>query len=79
MHLKLLGKDGKIIKIRAEFIEMEAKKQFKESTSWAPVAHACNPSHSGGRDQENCSSKPAWADSSRDYLKKTHHKKGLVE
>jgi hypothetical protein len=23
------------------------------------VAHACNPSYSGGRDQENCSSKPA--------------------
>jgi hypothetical protein len=24
------------------------------------VAHACNPSYSGGRDQEDCSSKPAW-------------------
>jgi hypothetical protein len=27
------------------------------------VAHACNPSYSGGRDQEDCSSKPAWANS----------------
>jgi hypothetical protein len=27
--------------------------------SWAPVAHACNPSHSGGRDQEDHSLKPA--------------------
>jgi hypothetical protein len=25
----------------------------------APVAHECNPSYSGGRDQENQSSKPA--------------------
>jgi hypothetical protein len=25
------------------------------------VAHTCNPSYSGGRDQEDCSSKPAWA------------------
>jgi hypothetical protein len=25
------------------------------------VAHACNPSYSGGRDQEDHSSKPAWA------------------
>jgi hypothetical protein len=28
------------------------------------VAHACNPSYSGGRDQEDRSSKPAWANSS---------------
>jgi hypothetical protein len=28
-----------------------------------PVAHACNPCYSGGRDQEDCSSKPAWANS----------------
>jgi hypothetical protein len=25
----------------------------------APVAHACNPSYSGGRDQEDHSSQPA--------------------
>jgi hypothetical protein len=24
------------------------------------VAHACNPSFSGGRDQEDCSLKPVW-------------------
>jgi hypothetical protein len=42
-----------------------------------PVAHACNTSYSGGRDQEDHGSKPAWANSStRPYLiKKTHHKK----
>jgi hypothetical protein len=32
--------------------------------SLAPVAHACNPSYSGGQDQEVGSSKPAWANSS---------------
>jgi hypothetical protein len=37
-----------------------------------PVAHTCNLSYSGGRDQKNCSSKkPAWANSSvRPYLEK---------
>jgi hypothetical protein len=37
---------------------------------------SCNPSNSGGRDQEDCSSKPAQANSSRDpILKKTITKK----
>jgi hypothetical protein len=45
-----------------------------------PVANACNPSYSGGRDQEGHGSKPAWANSSQDpILEKTFHKKGLVE
>jgi hypothetical protein len=44
------------------------------------VAQACNPSYSGGRDQEDCSLKPAQANSSsRPYLEKTHYKTGLVE
>jgi hypothetical protein len=35
-----------------------------------------NPSYSGGRDQEDCGSKPAWANSSvKPYVKKTLHKK----
>jgi hypothetical protein len=43
-----------------------------------PVAHACNPSYSGGRDQEDRSSKPAWVNSyMRPYLENTQHKKGL--
>jgi hypothetical protein len=42
----------------------------------APVAHTCNPSYSGGRDQEDQSSKPTQANSLQDpILKKTHHKK----
>jgi hypothetical protein len=40
------------------------------------VAHACNPNYSGGTDQEDPSSKLAWANSLQDpILKKTHHKK----
>jgi hypothetical protein len=34
------------------------------------VAHAYNPSYSGGRDQENHSSKPAQANSSQDPILK---------
>jgi hypothetical protein len=47
------------------------KKKKKQKGSRAPVAHACNPSHSGGRDQEDFGSKPAQANSSaRPYLEK---------
>jgi hypothetical protein len=34
------------------------------------VAHASNPSYSGERDQEDCSLKPAWANSSGDPILK---------
>jgi hypothetical protein len=44
------------------------------------VSQAYNPSHSGGRDQEDHSSKPALANSStRSYLEKLFTKIGLVE
>jgi hypothetical protein len=44
---------------------------------WALVAHAYNPSYSGGRDQKDLGSKPAQANSSRDpTLKKPNTKKG---
>jgi hypothetical protein len=38
--------------------------------SWVLVAYASNPSYSGGRDQENHSSKPAPANSSKDPISK---------
>jgi hypothetical protein len=44
----------------------------------AQVAQICNPSYSRGRDQEDYSSRPAWANSSQDLISKKH-KKGLVE
>jgi hypothetical protein len=39
------------------------------------VAHTCNPSYSGGRDQEDCSLKPAGANSSQDPISKTPNTK----
>jgi hypothetical protein len=39
-------------------------------TSQVPVAHACNPTYSGGSDQEDCSSKPSWANSLKDPISK---------
>jgi hypothetical protein len=49
----------------------------KKKWSQVLVAHACNPSYSGGKDQEDCGSKPAWANSSWDpILKKTITEKG---
>jgi hypothetical protein len=47
---------------------------------WPLVAHACNPSFSGGRDQKDHGSKPAWANSLQDpLLKNSSQQKGLVE
>jgi hypothetical protein len=44
------------------------------------VTHICNPSYSGGRDQEDRYWKQAWAkNSARSYLEKTHHKKGMAQ
>jgi hypothetical protein len=40
------------------------------SSGWALVAHACNLSYSGGRDQEVCDSKPAQTNSLRDPMSK---------
>jgi hypothetical protein len=39
------------------------------------VAHACNPSYSGGRDLEDQGSKPAQANSLRDPISKNHSQK----
>jgi hypothetical protein len=48
--------------------------------SWALVPHTCNPSYSGGRDQEDRGLKPAQANSSvRPYLEKPFTKIRLVE
>jgi hypothetical protein len=45
-----------------------------------PVAHACNPSCSGSKDQEDDGLMPAGANSSQDPISKTPiTKKGLVE
>jgi hypothetical protein len=40
------------------------KEQFNSASKWMLVAHACNPSYSGSRDQEDHGSQPAWGNSS---------------
>jgi hypothetical protein len=40
------------------------------------VAHACNPSYSGGRDLEDRSLKSAWENGSRDPISKNPSQKG---
>jgi hypothetical protein len=48
--------------------------------SQTPVAHTCNPSYSGGRDQEDHGSKSAWGNSLQDPIsKKPFTKIWLVE
>jgi hypothetical protein len=54
------------------------KKKWKQGQE--PVAHAYNPSYSGGKGQEDCSLKLTQANSTGDPTsKKTYHKKGLEE
>jgi hypothetical protein len=55
----------------------QKKKKLKNNQML--VAHTCNPSYSGGRDQEDCDSKPAWANSSQDPISKKLTPRGLVE
>jgi hypothetical protein len=43
------------------------------------MAHTCNPSYSGGSDQENRGSKPVQTNSSQDPVSKNLTQKGLVE
>jgi hypothetical protein len=57
---------------------MERRMGLKDpALSWTLVTHACNPSYSRGRDQEDHGSKPAWANSFQDpILKKPITQKG---
>jgi hypothetical protein len=50
-----------------------------KNQSQALLAHTCNPSYSGGRDQENHSLKPEQESSSPDPISKKKNKKGVVE
>jgi hypothetical protein len=53
------------------FIHVYTYIRYIHKDSWASVAHACNPSYSGGRDQEDHGLKPAWANSLQDPISKT--------
>jgi hypothetical protein len=52
---------------------------FKLTWSRVPVAHVCNPSSSGGRDQEDQGSKQAQASSSQDPILKNPTQKRAAE
>jgi hypothetical protein len=63
-----------------EIIKQSVKYQLKGKRSWVLVAHTCDPSYSGGRDQEDCGLKPTRAkEFTRPYLEKIHRRKGLAE
>jgi hypothetical protein len=64
-------KGGKNHTVTAASNGGQENSSVKNTGSWTLVAHTCNPSHSGGRDQEDCSSKSALSNSStRPYLEK---------
>jgi hypothetical protein len=48
----------------------------KANIGWILVAHAYNPSSSGGSDQENPCSKPAQANTGETLYRNTKYKKG---
>jgi hypothetical protein len=52
-------------------------KSLNPRHSQAPVTHACNPSYSGSRDQEDWGSKPAHANSSKTLSRKNPSLKRL--
>jgi hypothetical protein len=55
---------------------MKFKHHFNQDRNncWALMAHACDPSYSGGSNQEDRDLKPAQANSLRDPISKTLHK-----
>jgi hypothetical protein len=60
-EFKVVDKEGMVV------LEIIA---IKKEASQMPVAHACNPSYSGGRDLEDRGSRPAWANSLGDPISK---------
>jgi hypothetical protein len=64
--------------LRHQYLPITVRAKHFPCHSLQPVAHTCNPHHSGDRDQEDHCSKSAWANSSQDLSKKTkkkNHKK----
>jgi hypothetical protein len=57
-----------------ELIYQMVQKKKTMHRNQVPVAHTCNPSYSGGRDQKDLSSKPAQANNSWDPILKNLQK-----
>jgi hypothetical protein len=49
-----------------------------DELGWMLLAHTCKPNYSGGKDQEDHSSKPAQVDSSEDPISKMPNTKQLI-
>jgi hypothetical protein len=58
-----------LVSISTTTMESSMEAPQRNKNSQAPVAHACNPSYSGGRDQEDQGPKPAQTHK-RPYLRK---------
>jgi hypothetical protein len=84
-YVETRGEKKKSIKVKGGLLGRKkgrgnggrGREDKKEYWGWVPVAHDCELSYSGGRDQEDRGSKPAQANSSRNPLS-NHHKKGFV-
>jgi hypothetical protein len=75
LNKPLGGKRTKILGQPGLHSDSQKKKSLGIKPLESRVAHACNPSYSGGRNQEDQSWTPALASSSQDpILKKIHHK-----
>jgi hypothetical protein len=55
---------------------MRALLSVENMNSQEPVTHACNPSYSGARDQEDCGSNPVQANSALDPITKKGWRSG---
>jgi hypothetical protein len=55
---------------RGRQVEDIVAKRGRKSQARGLVTHSCNPSYSGGRDQEDCGSKPARGNSFQDSISK---------
>jgi hypothetical protein len=71
-----LRRSAKLATLYLDLLREKTEDSNLRKYSWTLVAHICNPSYSGGREQEGCGSKPAWANSSQDPILKKTIKKG---
>jgi hypothetical protein len=60
-----MAKKTKFKKTKWEYLNSHIKIKSSYSHTCELVTHTCNPSYSGGRDQEDRGSKPSQANSSR--------------
>jgi hypothetical protein len=55
------------------------KRALRKIVKKEQVAHACNPSYSEGRDQEDRGSKPVWAESLQDPILEKQKQKTITQ